>query len=162
MNLSAAELKRNQCPDPLSPKGSATWHCLEHRFSLYELGGEVNPFSVILVASLLGAPIANGVAWWLRSRDDNSGLRSWRSSLLFVGLLFASANTALYLIWLTFRLVDKNAPLVWKTHGICGDIALFLIPFALLGATFGKGNARIPVAVCALLGFFLWVPVGIL
>jgi hypothetical protein len=68
----------------------------------------------------------------------------------------------MYYIWLTYRLVSKGTPLVWKVQAVCGDIAVYLILVALIGATLGKGASRILVAVCALLGFLLWVPVGIL
>jgi hypothetical protein len=37
-----------------------------------------------------------------------------------------------------------------------------LVCVALAGAIIGKGTARIPLAVSALLGFLLWIRLGIL
>jgi hypothetical protein len=51
---------------------------------------------------------------------------------------------------------------VWKLKEMCGDISVPLVLAALVAAIFGKGSYRIPLALCAVLGFFLGIPAGIL
>jgi hypothetical protein len=82
--------------------------------------------------------------------------------MVFTGLLAASINTAMFLIWLILRYTTKGAPEIWKAQQICGDVALILLPLALVGAVFGRGRSRIPLAICSVLGLVVWVPVGVL
>jgi hypothetical protein len=78
------------------------------------------------------------------------------------GLVAASANAAMYYVWLSCRVVAGGTPLIWKAKDALGDFAIYLVVVALAGAISGKGATRIPLAICALLGFMNWVPVVIL
>jgi hypothetical protein len=118
--------------------------------------------SFILWLSLIGTPVSAGCAWWLWSRRNRSASRSWRASLLIMGLLTASANAFIYYSWLLYRTIAGSTPQVWTLKEIFGNISIWLVPMALVGAMGGKGGARIPIAVCALLGLMNWVPVAIL
>jgi hypothetical protein len=52
----------------------------------------------------------------------------------------------------------------WKGRDSVETVSDFLTGFALTAAIFGKGRARLPVAIAAVTGFLLWVTghVGIL
>ena len=50
----------------------------------------------------------------------------------------------------------------WRVFDIAGDVGIALILGALAGALGGVGKTRLPLTVCALLGFFLWLPLGVL
>jgi hypothetical protein len=118
--------------------------------------------SFILWLSLIGTPVSAGFAWWLWSRRDHSASRGWRAGLLITGLLAASANAFVYYSWFSYRLLTGSTSQVWTLKEALGNLCIWLVPLALVGAMGGKGGARIPVAVCALLGFMNWVPVAIL
>jgi len=118
-------------------------------------------YAPIFLASVIGTPILMGFAWWLQLRQQPTNQR-WRARALLLGLLAASVNTSMYFIWLVGRVLSRGAPVIWRLKDICGDIGIFLVVAALLGAIAGKGASRIPLALCTLTGFFLWVPVGIL
>lgn len=119
-------------------------------------------YSVLFLASVLGTPISNFVAWWVWLRRDRVHDK-WRSVLLFIGLLSVSALTVIYYIWIPVanHILMKETPL-WKLKDVSGEVAIPLILLALVGAIFGKGTSRIPIAICAVLGFVLGIPVGVL
>ena len=119
--------------------------------------------SGLFLASLLGTPISNGIAWWLWSRRNAEVSSQWRAMILFIGLLSVSANTAIHYIWLpaTGHLFMRGTP-DWKLKEIAGYVSIPLVLVALVGAIFGKGSSRIPLAICAVLGFLLGLPVGVL
>ena len=64
--------------------------------------------------------------------------------------------------WLVAREMTKVTPLIWKIKDTAGNIGVYLIILALIGAILGKGKSRAPTAACAVLGLLLWVPVGVL
>lgn len=78
------------------------------------------------------------------------------------GLVAASANAAIYYTWLFCRIVAGGTLLIWRIKATLGDFAVYMVLVAMAGAIAGKGAARIPLVVCALLGFINWVPVAIL
>ena len=112
--------------------------------------------------SLIGTPLSVGLAWWLWSRRDVSSLYAWRRHFTMTGLVAASANAAMYYVWLSCRVVAGGTPLIWRFKGTLGDFAGYLVLLVLAGAIAGKGAARAPIVVCALLGFMNWVPIAIL
>jgi hypothetical protein len=112
--------------------------------------------------SFIGTPVSASFAWWLWSRRHRSASRGWRAGLLITGLLAASANAFVYYSWFSYRLLAGSTSQVWTLKEAFGNLCIWLSPLALVGAMGGKGGARIPVAICALLGFMNWVPVAIL
>jgi len=79
-----------------------------------------------------------------------------------LGLLTASASAFIYYSWFLYRIVAGSTPLVWSVKAALGNFSGYLVLLALAGAVVGKGAARTPIVVCALLGFMNWVPVVIL
>lgn len=122
----------------------------------------MNLYSVVFATSLAGTPVLLGVCWWLRDAKQQSSNVGWRKVTLLVGLACASINALIYFSWLAGRLLFNNNPMVWQTKDICGDVGIPLVAIALLAAILGKGVSRVPLAISALLGFILWIPVGIL
>jgi hypothetical protein len=78
------------------------------------------------------------------------------------GLVAASANAAMYYVWLSCRVLIGGTPFIWRVKDALGDFAGYLVLLALSGAIAGKGAARTPIVICALLGFMNWVPTAIL
>jgi hypothetical protein len=118
--------------------------------------------SLIIWLALIGTPVSAGLAWWLWSRSSRSLPNGWRRGFVMTGLVAASANAAMYYVWLSCRVAAGGTPLIWRFKGTLGDFAGYLVVLALAGALFGKGSSRIPIAICALLGFMNWVPIVIL
>lgn len=112
--------------------------------------------------ALIGTPVSAGLAWWLWSRRNRSLPHGWRRRFVMTGLVAASANAAMYYVWLSCRILAGGTPLIWRVKDNLGDFAGYLVLLALAGAIVGKGAARTPIAICALLGFINWVPVAIL
>lgn len=50
----------------------------------------------------------------------------------------------------------------WKIFELDGNVGMFLVDGALVGAIIGVGKARLPLAISAVLGFFMWLPLGVL
>jgi hypothetical protein len=116
----------------------------------------------ILWLGFIGTPITTIVAWWRWLRRDTSTPHTLRTGLTFMGLLAASTNVLVYYSWLLYRLMTGSNALVWRLKDIFSDIGVPLALLALVGAICGKGNPRITIAVCALLGLLNWVSIGIL
>jgi hypothetical protein len=121
--------------------------------------------NTVLLSLLVAPHLALAIAWafWLRSRSRFQSPK-WRTTLLFAGLLACSLNIAIfwvYLIWLSFH---KAGLSWWKGRDHFEAVCDFLIYLALTSAVFGKGRARLPVAIAAVTGFLLWVTghIGIL
>ena len=115
----------------------------------------------ILLATLIGAPISISVAWWSWVRAERAKARLWRARFLLAGLLAGSMNVAMFYGFVTYRLCTTLTPKAWATTGLCGDVGGYLSLVVLGGAIFGQGVPRIPLAVCAVLGYVLWVPLGV-
>ena len=121
--------------------------------------------NVILLSLLVAPHLALAIAWvfWVRSPSRFQHPK-WRSILLFSGLLAGSLNIAIfwiYLIWLSSHKTDLSW---WRGRDIFEGISDFLVCLAFASAVFGKGRARLPVAIAAVAGFLLWVTghIGIL
>ena len=112
--------------------------------------------------SLIGTPVSGGLAWWLWLRRNYSDRHHWRARLTSLGLLAAASNAFIYYSWFSYRIVAGSTPLVWGAKDSLGNFSGYLVLVALAGAAAGKGSSRIPIAVCAILGFGNWVPVAIL
>jgi hypothetical protein len=116
----------------------------------------------IIWLSLIGTPLSAGLAWWIWTRRNHALPNGWRRRFAMTGLVAASANAALYYVWLSCRVLAGGTPLIWGVKDTLGDFAGYLVLLALAGVIAGKGPVRIPIVVCALLGFMNWVPVAIL
>ena len=112
--------------------------------------------------SLIGTPVSGGLAWWLWLRRNRSLANDWRRRFAMTGLVAASANAAMYYLWLSCRVFAGGTPLIWRFKDTLGAFAGYLVLLALAGAIVGKGAPRTPIVVCALLGFMNWVPIAIL
>jgi hypothetical protein len=118
--------------------------------------------SFIFWSSLLGTPVSGGVAWWLWLRRNHSDRHQWRTRLTNLGLLTVSANALLYYSWVSYRIVAGSTLQVWSVKDSLGNLSVYLVLLTLAGAIVGKGSSRIPIAICAILGFINWVPIAIL
>jgi len=123
----------------------------------------MNVLAVIALAGLLGGPIALAIAWWLWLRYRDARNSSWRATTLLAGLLCATLNLAIFFVGVPIaHLVIWGDTPQWKIFDVSGNIGIFLLCTALVAALIGEGKARIPLALCSLLGIFLWLPVGVL
>lgn len=118
--------------------------------------------SFIIWLALIGTPVSAGLAWWLWSRKNRSLPNGWRRRFTMTGLAAASVNAAMYYVWLSCRIIVGGTPLIWRVKDTLGGFAGYLVLLALAGAIAGKGAARTPIFVCALLGLMNWVPIGFL
>jgi hypothetical protein len=119
--------------------------------------------SAIIILALLGTPISVGLAWWIWSlRDRSAAYEKSRTGLLLIGLCAASLNGLMYFSWLAFRLTAGGTAMVWQIKGACTGVGVFLVVLALISAVFGKGGSRELLALGAVLGLLLWVPVAVL
>jgi hypothetical protein len=119
-------------------------------------------YSFLIFSFLLAAPpVALGVAWylWLRTPEDFE-IAQWRRVLVYLGLLFASANFVLFCA----RIIQLNI-----SHGRYGphssdwqsSVAGVLILFAIFGSAFGRGRVPFSIFLAAVLGFGLWVSTAV-
>lgn len=117
-----------------------------------------NSLDVILLSLLVVPHLALGIAWvfWVRSPSRWQPPK-WRSTLLFSDLLACSINIAVFWIYLTWLNAHKTDLSWWKGRDIFEGVSDFLVCLALTSAVFGKGRARLPVAIAAVTGFLLWV-----
>jgi hypothetical protein len=122
----------------------------------------MDALSAAIWVSLVGTPACIVIAWWRWARRKHSQSHSWRTAMLLMGLLAASANSLLYYGWLTYRLTTGSIPLAWRLKDLFANIGVALVVPALAGAVLGRGAPRIPVGICAALGLMLWVPVAVL
>jgi hypothetical protein len=109
-----------------------------------------------------------GVAWfvWYGSRR----VEQPRASARLVGLIAVSVNVALFYAWvILYRLGTHDAQnyerdlAAANAYNFLGNyIGLLLVVVGLAGALAGRGPGRILIAVLAVVGVLLWVPLGIL
>lgn len=120
-------------------------------------------FAGAYLAVLAGMPICLGIAWWLWAGHHRATPKTWRSTALFLGMLCASANACAYFIWqpLAHQFLMSHTP-QWRIFDLSGDVGIGLILGALIGALAGIGKPRLPLTICAVLGFLLWLPIGVL
>jgi hypothetical protein len=96
------------------------------------------------------------------SRDDSHReLQKWRKALFFFGLIASSLNVALFAGWAVWLHFHYNTE-AWKIQNVSGDVATYLCLAAFLSSLLGKGRSRASLCASAVLGFMLWVPIGIL
>jgi len=111
---------------------------------------------------LVGTPVTVVLAWWFWFRDRSSReLQKWRKTLFLFGLIATSLNVALFAGWAVWLHFHYN-PEAWKAKNVCGNIATHLCLAAFLASLLGKGRSRTSLGASAVLGFMLWVPIGIL
>jgi hypothetical protein len=112
---------------------------------------------------LFATPVVVGLGWWTWSRTGDVERTRWRATALFVAALAATANAGLFYLWVAYRLLAGPTQKVWAVQDFLADnIALYLVLVALLGTLAGTGRGRILIALSALMGFMLWVPVPML
>src|SRR6266480_1147294 len=117
----------------------------------------------MVLSWLLGTPTAAIFAWYFWIRDSyRVSLPRWRSIAFLVGLIAGSLNVLIYSGWLIDR-ATGDRPEVWRAQDFAGNIAIWLCPVAFVGAAVGdKGRASVALSISAVMGFMLWVPIGIL
>jgi hypothetical protein len=118
--------------------------------------------TLVFAAILLIPPILVGIAWLVWFRSQRAASPEWRAVFLRIGLLASTANVLMFYTWLVYRLIAGSSPRVWMTKDLASVVAGPLVVAALLGAGFGKGAARILLALSALTGFLLWIRLGVL
>jgi hypothetical protein len=111
---------------------------------------------------LVGTPVTVVLTWWFWFRDRSSReLQKWRKTLFLFGLIATSLNVAWFAGWAVWLHFHYN-PEAWKVQNVCGNIATYLCLAAFLASLLGKGRSRTSLGASAVLGFMLWVPIGIL
>jgi hypothetical protein len=112
---------------------------------------------------LLAAPIALGAAWWKWSRRDRSASPRWRLTALFLGLIAATLNGALFYGWAAYGFIFTRTPSFWAAKNALADHAgIYLAVASLAGAIAGKSRGRILLALAAFLQVLLWANLGFL
>jgi hypothetical protein len=87
--------------------------------------------------------------------------RSFRKSLVLVGLLAASLNIATFwalVIWQNLRPPRQSW---WVVRDRVEHVSEFLIGIGICAASFGKGPGRVAAIVAALAGWVVWVTMHI-
>jgi hypothetical protein len=110
-------------------------------------------------------PLCIVLAWWFWGRDrSNPPANGWRNTALIIGLVAASANALVFGVYLAYSSRHPPGTGTWKFGDTCGNIGAILCTTAFIcsAAAEGEDRARILVSVSAVLGFLLWVPIGIL
>ena len=122
----------------------------------------MSSFDIVPVIWVAGMPVAAALAWiWSRDPDQNE-IPQWRTTVFWIGLIAVLLNALLFTGWFLYRL-RSDGPEVWRAHDICADVGIALCPLAFIGATSGyKGRASIALSISAVLGFMLWIPIGVL
>ncbi len=121
------------------------------------------PVYASILGGWIGAPVSLGLAWWYRARRvSNRPAQSGRTHVLLSGLIAGSANVVMAWVWFTYRLLSGPRSEVWKLRDACGSIGIYLTLFAILAAIFGRGQGRVALLSCGVLGFLIWSEFGIL
>lgn len=84
-----------------------------------------------------------------------------QDTIFLFGLIPTSLNVASFAGWAVWLHFHYN-PEAWKVQNVCGNMATYLCLAAFLASLLGKGRSRTSLGASAVLGFMLWVPVGIL
>jgi len=112
----------------------------------------------IVLALIVIPHIALGVAWVFWGRSPGKFEHPWwQTSLLFAGLLACSLNIIVFWASVNWLRLRQNDLSWWKGRDNFEAVSDFLIVFALVAAICGKGRARLPLLVAAVLGWFIWV-----
>jgi len=123
----------------------------------------MSTLDLVFGAPVLLTPVALVAAWWRWSRRDRSVSPQWRQTAVFLGLLAASVNGALFYGWFAYGFISPRTTAFWAAKNALADYAgMYLVGASLAGAVAGKSRGRILVAVAALLQLLLWSNVGIL
>jgi hypothetical protein len=118
--------------------------------------------TLVFAVILLTPPILVGIAWLVWFRSQHSAFPEWRAVFLRIGLFASTANVVMFYAWLVYRLMAGSSPRVWMMKDLASVVAGPLGLAALLGVAFGKGTARILLALSALTGFLLWIRLAVL
>jgi len=105
---------------------------------------------LVLLTAFIGAPVSIGLAWRARSRAARVPL---------VGLIAGTTNVTMFYLWLILRLCIGATGGVWGLREAFGNAGIFLSLITLIAGALGPSGALVSGAV---LGFLMWVPVGIL
>ncbi len=82
---------------------------------------------------------------------------------LLLGLLAVSVNAVMYYSWLAFRVLASDSPQIWRVKDFLGDyVADGLAIAGLVGAIAGNGTPRLLLAFAAVMGWLLWIRLGVL
>lgn len=123
----------------------------------------MDPTILVVIVPVFGTPIVVGLAWWVWFRTGRTASPTWRRVAWFIGLLAASANATMYYAWLTYKIIHGWTPRVSRVDDLLGDRAAeYLAIVALAGAMVGKGAGRLLLLFLAIIGFLLWIKIGIL
>ena len=114
----------------------------------------------VLAVFYLGPPIVVGIAWWVWLRRNLAASPKWRAVAIPMGLLADGTNVLMFYTWVVYRAVAGSAPRVWEVKDMATIVAGYLVIAALVGATVGKGAARIWLTFSALMGILPWIPLG--
>ena len=114
------------------------------------------------IVPVFGTAIAVLIAWLVWFPGRRSVWETSRTMTLFAGLIATSINALLLYSWIAFRLIAGESPSVWEMRTDAGNFGTPLIYISLASAIAGKGRARLPVAISALIGFLFWIPIVIL
>jgi len=116
----------------------------------------------MMLTWLVGTPFTLAIAWSFWFRDDSRReLQKWSRALFFFGLIASSLNFVLFAGWAVWLHFHYN-PEAWRVQNLCGNIATYLCLAGFLASLLGKGRSRTSLGASAVLGFMLWVPIGIL
>jgi hypothetical protein len=112
----------------------------------------------IFLALLIIPHIALGIAWaiWALSPPKFQA-PTLRTMILFSGLLACSLNIAIFWVYVVWMNLHRNDPSLWKVSSKVEGACDGLIILAILAATFGKGQARLPILFAAMAGWAIHI-----
>jgi hypothetical protein len=119
----------------------------------------------LILTWLIGTPVSIFVAWWLwiraRSRFE---FRNWRQLVFLAALIATTLNELMYGAYLLYWWPRQSDMAIWAVRNACSAVSTYLCGAAFIGAIAGESTAaaRILVLLSAVLGYLLWVPIGIL
>ena len=117
----------------------------------------------LLNLAFLGLPMLVAATWWSwRQTRRQASTRSWRLAAIVVGAVSVTVNAVVFYAWAAYAFSIGHAENGSHLRDTLGNMAFPLCLFALATAVVGKGAARIWLALSAIAGMLLWIPVGIL
>jgi len=119
---------------------------------------------ILVLATILGLPVALGIAWWsLLSHLSSIRQQVWHRRLLLSGKVAALCNLILSAAYLFYWSRFTQAPNLWKVRDACGTVGFLLAFWGLVaGEIAGNDSTRIALQVSFCLGVLFWIPYGIL
>ncbi len=95
--------------------------------------------------------------FWKRSLSARPEVSTWRTTLLFLGLLSCSLNLLIYWVYMIWMAHHQTDQFWWKGRDHFETVSTCFIVFALGAAIIGKGRARFPVFLAGISGFVIWL-----